>query len=44
LRAVGQETFDEAMRNQLQEAMAKRGKGDLQKLLTSGDTWRVAAH
>lgn len=40
-RDVQTETFDDAMRAQLDDAVAKRGKGDLQKLLNSGDTWRV---
>jgi hypothetical protein len=29
------------MRAQLTDAVAKKGKGDLQKLLSSGDTWKV---
>jgi 2-oxoglutarate ferredoxin oxidoreductase subunit beta len=41
LRAVQSETFDEAMRNQVSEAIAKKGKADLQKLLNSGETWKV---
>lgn len=41
LRAVETPTFDDAMRAQLTDAVAKKGKGDLQKLLSSGDTWRV---
>ncbi len=40
-RDVVIETFDEAMRGQMNDAVAKRGKGDLQKLLNSGDTWEV---
>ena len=40
-RDVVIETFDEAVRNQMNDAVAKRGKGDLQKLLNSGDTWEV---
>ncbi len=42
LRAVQSETFDDAMRNQVAEAIAKKGKADLQKLLNSGETWKVA--
>jgi 2-oxoglutarate/2-oxoacid ferredoxin oxidoreductase subunit beta len=42
LRAVQSETFDEAMRKQVSEAIAKKGKADLQKLLNSGETWKVA--
>lgn len=41
-RAVQVPTFDEAMRAQITEAIAKRGKGDIQKLLSSGDTWQVS--
>ena len=40
-RAVQVPTFDDGMRNQMTEAVAKKGKGDLHKLLTSGDTWHV---
>ncbi len=40
-RAVETPTFDDAMRAQLTDAVAKKGKGDLQKLLSSGDTWKV---
>ena len=42
LRAVQSTTFDDLMREQITDAVAKRGKGDLQKMLSSGDTWRVA--
>jgi 2-oxoglutarate/2-oxoacid ferredoxin oxidoreductase subunit beta len=40
-RAVETPTFDDAMRAQLTDAVAKKGQGDLQKLLSSGDTWKV---
>ncbi len=40
-RDVQTPTFDEALRAQLTETIAKKGKGDLQKLLTGSDTWRV---
>jgi 2-oxoglutarate ferredoxin oxidoreductase subunit beta len=40
-RDVVATTFDEAVRNQNQEAIAKKGKGDLQKLFSAGDTWKV---
>lgn len=40
-RDIEQETFDEAVRNQVQLAIEKKGRGDLQKLLSAGDTWQV---
>jgi len=41
IRAVQAPTFEEGVRHQITEATQKKGKGDLQKLLASGDTWRV---
>ncbi len=41
-RDIDLPTFDESVRAQNDAAVAKRGKGDLQKLLSSGDTWTVA--
>jgi hypothetical protein len=32
------------MNQQVTDVIAKRGKGDLAKLLRAGDTWRVEAH
>ncbi len=40
-RDVQSETFDDAVRNQVQLAIDKKGRGDLQKLLSAGDTWQV---
>jgi 2-oxoglutarate ferredoxin oxidoreductase subunit beta len=40
-RAIKAPTFEAAVHNQIDEAVAKRGRGDLQKLLASGDTWTV---
>jgi hypothetical protein len=34
-------TFEAAVQQQITDAIEKRGRGDLQKLLASGDTWRV---
>jgi 2-oxoglutarate ferredoxin oxidoreductase subunit beta len=42
-RDVASTTFEEAVRGQLDEAVKQRGRGDLQKLLHSGDTWTVNA-
>jgi 2-oxoglutarate ferredoxin oxidoreductase subunit beta len=39
--AVSRPTFDEAVNQQLEEARAKQGPGDLQALLNRGDTWVV---
>jgi 2-oxoglutarate ferredoxin oxidoreductase subunit beta len=40
-RAVKAPTFDAAMNEEIAQAVQKRGRGDLQKLLSSGDTWKV---
>ncbi len=42
-RNVVHETFEEAVRGQIDQAVGQRGKGDLQKLFASGDTWTVKA-
>ncbi len=41
-RDVQRPVYDELMADQLEAAVAKRGKGDLRELLTSGDTWTIA--
>ncbi|MEZ6089584.1 MAG: 2-oxoacid:ferredoxin oxidoreductase subunit beta [Pirellulaceae bacterium] len=35
-------TYDEQINNQVAQAKAKQGEGDLQTLFNSGDTWQVA--
>ncbi|HEX6467615.1 MAG TPA: 2-oxoacid:ferredoxin oxidoreductase subunit beta [Streptosporangiaceae bacterium] len=40
-RQVGRPTYDEMMREQLDDAVARQGEGDLAALLGSGDTWRI---
>lgn len=35
-------TYDELLKNQVQEVIDRRGKGDLAKLLNAGDTWEIA--
>lgn len=42
LRDVDVPVFDEAVRNQVKDAIEKRGPGDLNRLFASGDTWQVA--
>ena len=42
LRRVQAPTHDELIVGQLEDAVAKRGKGDLRKLLHSGEIWTVA--
>ena len=43
LRAVeGVATYDEQINQQVAEAKAVRGEGDLNALFNSGDTWEVA--
>ncbi|HVA79877.1 MAG TPA: hypothetical protein VNF29_03030 [Candidatus Binataceae bacterium] len=39
--AVSRPTYDGAMNQQLTDAKAKQGPGDLAALLSSGDTWTV---
>jgi 2-oxoglutarate/2-oxoacid ferredoxin oxidoreductase subunit beta len=40
-RQVERPTYDQLMREQLDEAVAQQGPGDLTALLGSGDTWRI---
>jgi 2-oxoglutarate ferredoxin oxidoreductase subunit beta len=40
-RAVERPVYDELMTRQVDEAIAKRGRGDLQRLFNSGETWTV---
>ena len=41
LRAVERPTYDELMEQQIQDATAQDGAGDLEALLNQGDTWVV---
>ena len=41
-RQITRPTHDELMTAQLNDAVAQRGEGDLEKLLRSGETWTVA--
>jgi 2-oxoglutarate ferredoxin oxidoreductase subunit beta len=41
LRAVDAPRYEDGTRAQIDEIVAKRGKGDLVKLLRAGDTWEV---
>lgn len=34
-------SYDEALVNQIDDVTTKKGKGDMQKLLSSGDTWEI---
>ena len=40
-RAVEKPTYEAMLDHQVEDAVARRGKGDLKKLLESGDTWVV---
>lgn len=40
-RAVDAPRYEELLNNQIAEARRQRGKGDLQKLFNSGETWTV---
>jgi 2-oxoglutarate ferredoxin oxidoreductase subunit beta len=40
-RAVEKATYEALLEQQVQDAVARRGPGDLRKLLESGDTWTV---
>jgi 2-oxoglutarate ferredoxin oxidoreductase subunit beta len=42
LRAIDEPAHHFLVEKQMQEAMAKRGKGDLQELLTGDETWTVS--
>jgi len=42
-RAVEKATYESLLEEQVQDAIARRGPGDLRKLLESGDTWTVEA-
>ena len=41
LRAVDAPLFEDGMNEQVQQIIAKKGAGDLGKLLHAGDTWEV---
>ncbi len=41
IRAVEQPTYEAVLQDQIDEAIATRGAGDLAELLHSGDTWTV---
>ena len=42
-RAVETATYEAALDEQVRQARAERGEGDLAALLNSGDTWTVEA-
>jgi 2-oxoglutarate/2-oxoacid ferredoxin oxidoreductase subunit beta len=42
MRAVEAPIFEDQVRGQIDQAINARGKGDLNKLFNSGDTWQVA--
>jgi 2-oxoglutarate ferredoxin oxidoreductase subunit beta len=41
VRRISRATHDELITNQIDQAIASRGKGDLAKLLAAGETWTV---
>jgi 2-oxoglutarate ferredoxin oxidoreductase subunit beta len=41
-RDVKRDVYDRQMSEQIEEVTAKLGKGDLNKLLRSADTWEIA--
>jgi 2-oxoglutarate ferredoxin oxidoreductase subunit beta len=41
IRRISRPTHDELLTNQIEQAIAGRGKGDLAKLLVGGETWTV---
>jgi 2-oxoglutarate ferredoxin oxidoreductase subunit beta len=41
LRSWDRERYEDVMAKQIQDVIAKRGPGDLSKLLNAGDTWEV---
>ena len=38
---VRDQIYEDIMANQVKDVIAKRGAGDIDKLLRSGDTWEV---
>lgn len=40
-RSLAKPTYDELMEAQVKDAISRRGKGDLEKLLNAGDVWVV---
>jgi 2-oxoglutarate ferredoxin oxidoreductase subunit beta len=42
LRSVERPTYEEGMKHQIEAAREKRGRGDLNELINSGDVWTVA--
>ncbi len=43
LRAVEKPTYDDMVNRQIEDVIAKRGKGDLKKLIAGDSTWEVKA-
>ena len=41
IRRVSRPTHDQMLNDQLAQATAARGKGDLKRLLSAGETWTV---
>ena len=41
LRNVEEETYDSITTEQVEKSIALKGKGDLQSMLNSGDTWEI---
>jgi hypothetical protein len=42
LSAVDAPVYEDIMLEQEQKAISDRGPGDIAKLLTSGDTWKIS--
>ena len=40
-RAINRPSYDEVAEQQIQDAVAEKGEGDLEKLFNRGDTWEV---
>ena len=40
-RAIEKPTYDEEVNQQVEDAIAEKGEGDLEKLFNRGDTWEV---
>ncbi len=41
-RAIEKPTYEDMLQHQIDESVVTQGKGDLEKLLNSGETWRVS--
>jgi 2-oxoglutarate ferredoxin oxidoreductase subunit beta len=41
IRSIARPTHDQMLNDQIAQAIASRGRGDLERLLNAGETWTV---